>query len=399
MTRLHFYRCSIFILSLLLMLQGCKEEEGHGPIDTEGSAPAQIVHPKVENLPGAATISYDLPESKNLLYVKAEYEIRPGVLREAKSTFYGNSLSVEGFGKAGTYMVDLYTVGRNNKMSEPVRVTVEPLTPPLTQVFESLEIKEDWGGISLAVQNQYEADMMIDVITADDNGALGVVETFYTKTKHPQLAVRGFLPEKRIFGVTVKDHWDNRSDTLFKEVTPWFEEEIPKPFKRIDLPTDYTAAHNSGSAVVENIWDGSFAGAGFITVPGHGLPQWFTFDLKEKVKLSRLVYYQRLGANYLYNSGAVRNFELYGSNNPNPDGSFDESWTLLMECKSFKPSGTPAGSYTDEDLAYATAGEEFLIPTDAPPVRYLRWKTTANWGNATHVNIGEISVFGEIQSE
>lgn len=215
--------------------------------------------------------------------------------------------------------------------------------------------------------------------------------------KDSRMPVRGFDPEPRTFGVLLKDHWGNRSDTVFKEVTPWFEQSIPKPFAKVDLPTDYAVPHTNGTAVMERIWNDSKSESDFVTVPGHGLPQWFTFDLKATVQLSRLVLFKRLSTAFLYNSGAVKRWEIYGSNDPNPDGSFDDSWTLLMECQSIKPSGLPAGENTDEDRAYAAAGEEFLFPDDIPAVRYIRWKTLENWGNVSHVNITEIDVYGQIQ--
>ncbi|MFC7524253.1 DUF5000 domain-containing lipoprotein [Parapedobacter sp. GCM10030251] len=391
-----FIKYRTILLALLVCLQTC-EEETHQPIGSDKSKPRGITHATVENLPGGARIRYDVPNDQSLLYVKALYEIRPGVGQEAKSSFYTNSVEVNGFGRAGTYPVTLIAVGRNGEESQPFEVEVEPTTPPVEQAFTTLDIQENWGGATVYMENQYEAELTVEVVTPDSFGNLAIAETFYTKMKNARMPVRGFDPEPRTFGVVLKDHWGNRSDTVFKEVTPWFEEFIPKPFAKVDLPTDYSAAHNNGTAVLERIWDDSQSENDFVTVPGHGLPQWFTFDLKATVQLSRLVLFKRLSANFLYNSGAVKRWEIYGSNNPNPDGSFDDSWVLLGECESIKPSGLPAGENTEEDRAYAAAGEEFLFPEDVPPVRYLRWKTLENWGNVSHVNITEIDVYGQIQ--
>jgi Sad1 / UNC-like C-terminal. len=391
-----FIKYRTILLALLVCLQTC-EEETHQPIGSDKGKPRGITHATVENLPGGARIRYDVPNDKSLLYVKALYEIRPGVGQEAKSSFYTNSVEVNGFGRAGTYSVTLIAVGRNGEESQPFEVDVEPTTPPVEQAFATLDIQENWGGATVYMENQYEAELTVEVVTPDSFGNLAIAETFYTKMKNARMPIRGFDPEPRTFGVVLKDHWGNRSDTVFKEVTPWFEELIPKPFAKVDLPTDYSAAHNNGTAVLERIWDDSQSENDFVTVPGHGLPQWFTFDLKATVQLSRLVLFKRLSANFLYNSGAVKRWEIYGSNNPNPDGSFDDSWVLLGECESIKPSGLPAGENTEEDRAYAAAGEEFLFPEDVPPVRYLRWKTLENWGNVSHVNITEIDVYGQIQ--
>lgn len=396
MKRNNLYFWVVLIIGGMIGVQSCKQESEHMPIHNVGGKPKGIINPRVENFAGSAQINYELPEDKDLLYVKAVYEIRPGVTREVKVSFYSNLIEVDGFAREGTFDVSLYTVGRNEKLSDPVVVEVAPKKPPVIKVFESVEVLEGWGGATVLLTNEDEESMTVDVLTTNDQGDLIVAETFYTNMKEAKLPVRGFDAELRRFGVVVRDHWNNRSDTLFAEVTPWLEELIPKPFVKVDLPTDYTQPHNSGTARLELIWDGKYTSPDYVSVPGHGVPQWFTFDMKVQAKLSRVVLFNRTQERFLYNSGAVKRWEIYGSNDPNPNGSFDDSWTLLMECQSIKPSGLPPGENTEEDRVYAAAGEEFVFPEDTPPVRYLRWKVYENWGNVTHVNIVEIDLFGQV---
>ncbi|MEC3878496.1 DUF5000 domain-containing lipoprotein [Parapedobacter sp. 10938] len=398
MKKINVYVWTVLVVGMMIGGQACKEEAQHTPINKNEDKPLSVLNPEVENLPGAAEITYNLPQSEGVLYVKAVYEIRPGVIQEAKASFYSNSIRVEGFGEAGEYDVSLYTVGRNEQYSDPLVVRVEPSTPHLVGVFESVEVVDSWGGAMVTLTNEAEANMTVEVLTTDELGDLIVAETFYTKMKNAKLPVRGYDPEERLFGVVVHDHWDNYSDTLFTEVVPWFEEEIPEgSFKKLNLPTDYTTAHNGGSATLEKIWDGNYGGSDYVSVPGHGIPQWFTFDMGVQARLSRVVTFNRTQSQYLYQSGSIKKWKIYGSNDPNPDGSFDDSWTLLLECESIKPSGLPTGSNTEEDKAYAAAGEEFTFPEDMEPVRYLRWQVTENWGKVTHVNIVEIDLFGQVQ--
>src|SRR5690606_32541736 len=124
MKKLLFIKYPIITLTFLMCLQGCQEET-HDPINGDGGMPASITSATVENLPGGARIRYNVPHDKSLLYVKALYEIRPGVEQEAKSTFYTNTIEVNGFGRAGTYPVKLVSVGRNGEESQPLVVTVE----------------------------------------------------------------------------------------------------------------------------------------------------------------------------------------------------------------------------------------------------------------------------------
>ncbi len=386
----------VWVLLLVTTFISC-DDLAHQPVNTDSSPPKPIASAEVENLPGGARITYKLPaESKGLLYIKAVYEIRPGISREVKASYYTNTLVVDGFGETGEYPVKLIAVGRNNLESDPLSIAVSPLTPPVKSIFETLTVKEDWGGISLTVNNETEASIAIEVITLDSLGDWKPVETFYTKMKDVKFAVRGYEPVKRKFGLYIRDRWDNKSDTITNEYTPLLEEFLDKSkFREMTLPTDYNAPHSGGTLRMLKIWDGLLSESDFVTVPGHGLPQWFTFDLGVTAQLSRLVLFKRLSANFLYNSGAVKKWELWGSANPNPDGSWDDSWILLKECQSIKPSGLPPGQNTNEDLEYAAAGEEFEFSSELPPVRYIRWKTLENWGNVTHVNITEIDVFGQ----
>ncbi len=79
------------------------------PLDKDKGAPSQVTNVKVENLPGAAKITYRLPNDAKLLYVKAECMIN-GRMVEAKSSPYNNELLIEGFGNAGEAEVNLYSV-------------------------------------------------------------------------------------------------------------------------------------------------------------------------------------------------------------------------------------------------------------------------------------------------
>src|SRR5690554_673516 len=155
MTKFSFYFWATVLVGLV-GIQACTHEDAHSPIHKKGERPAQVTNPQVENMPGAARITYELPKSDGLLYVKAIYEIRPGVTQEAKASYYTNTIEIEGFGNTGTYEVSLYTVGRDNQESDPVIVQVAPTNPPLVKVIESVEIIEGWGGATVRLTNEHE---------------------------------------------------------------------------------------------------------------------------------------------------------------------------------------------------------------------------------------------------
>lgn len=391
------YTC--FLLAGLLLFSACKEKEYYrGPYEDDGKAPGPITNVQVENLPGAAKITYQVPDDPDLWYVEADYDIRKGKQANVKSSAYNNVIVVQGFGDSAVHHVKLYSVDRGLNKSKPVTVKIKPHTPPVYSTFESLSIKATFGGALFTFENKDSANLAILPLTKDSlNLWVSAGEIYHTSSTSGKFGVRGYDSTKRVFAVYVRDDWGNVSDTLVKEIKPLYEEELDKSlFKAVHLDGDYTKP-NMGTQVIERAWNDSRSENDFTTLPGYGLPQSFTFDLGVKAKLSRLVVWTRLSSRFLYASGAVKKWELWGSNDPNPTGAWDSTWTLLMTCEAVKPSGLPVGQNTAEDKAFADAGWEFVFPLDTPPVRYLRWKTLANWGNVSHITITELTLYGKVE--
>ena len=109
------------------------------PVNQGDDVPSPVQNPVVTALPGGAQISYQLPDDKSILYVKATAEIREGISREVKASTYTNSLVIDGFADTNEYTVYLYSVGYNNKESEPVLVSIKPDTSPIYIVRASIE--------------------------------------------------------------------------------------------------------------------------------------------------------------------------------------------------------------------------------------------------------------------
>jgi hypothetical protein len=178
-------------------------------------------------------------------------------------------------------------------------------------------------------------------------------------------------------------------DFFFPEATiaeiPKFERLLDKSdFRDFFLPTD--VKDGGYGWLIEYLWDENYDPPGFATQSG--IPQWFTLDLGTSTSLSKFKIWQ--ANDRLYEKESVKKFEVWGSDNPDLDGSWD-SWTKLMTCESVKPSGLPVGERSSEDVAYAQAGEEFIFPAGTPKVRYLRFKLLENWGDSHFMTIAELS--------
>ncbi|WP_196939904.1 DUF5000 domain-containing lipoprotein [Sphingobacterium pedocola] len=390
---------SIFIAFVLLAIRltSCSEMDRLDHLDMDMPAPSQVSDVIVTTTPGGAIISYSLPSDPNLSYVKAVYEIQPGVAHETKASRYYDTLRVEGFGNTATQTVKLYSVGRNEKLSEPLLITVTPEKPAVLSVFETIEMDATFGGVKVSFENKSRANLAIVVMfDSTGNDTWAPIRTFFTSSERAHYAARGMDNEPQRIALFVRDRWGNRSDTLIKTLTPLYEEFIPKNnFKLLKLPSDtwqHTFTYN-----IEKIWDGitNIAENVWIVSATHAVPQWFTVDLGVPVTFSRMKVYQR--QRYPYIAAMIKSFEIYGTNNPSTDGSW-EGWELLGSFTSVKPSGLPFGSVSAEDVQYAVVnGEDFDFDgTMTVPVRYIRFKTLETWAPGGGVQTSEISFWGQV---
>lgn len=391
----------------IIFLAGCKKEAGYNYIISNDKTPPGVVtNIKVHNFAGGAYITYVLPESDNLLYVLAQYKINDSLSRQTKASYYSDTIIVEGFAKSKDYEVTLYAVSRAQVKSEPVTVTVHPDTPPYLAVFPSVDIRPDFGGVHVSVTNKENKPMGVVVITRNDNNELAPVNQVYSDDSSIDFSVRGYDTIPRKFGVYITDPWSNKSDTLFKTITPIYERQLDKSkFAMFRLPSDAPMGYGW---TMPHLWDGSITGAGYHTEPGHGMPQTFTFDMGVTAKMSRYREWNR-GDIYAWAHGNPKIWALWGSNDPKDQsmpndvsglhpGDTVGNWIFIgsFEGKP-KPSGKPAGQNTPEDEAANSAGFEYNISINVPPVRYIRWQTFEDYAGGDIVHVMEITIWGNPQ--
>ena len=375
----------------------CKEDLVNQPIAKDGK-PAQVTDISVTSEHGQATLKFHLADEV-AQYVLAEFESSPGVMRNAKASKYKNELIVDGFGREGTYPVTVYAVSEGEQKSDPVTVSVDILTPPVVEAYNQLTLKEDFGGLNISFPNEYEGDLAVDVLTHDEFGNVALAATQYTSQKEVSFSIRGFESEPRQFFVVLRDRWENKTDTAKVELTPLFEEQLDRSkVKEVHLPTDTWQGHSwSGlpPRAIPYLFDGITTNATDVFhIPNNtGVPCHFTVDLGAVSKLSRFKIWMRNQEADIFNAMSAHFFEVWGSNNPDEDGSW-ESWTLLGDYEMKKPSGLPRGELSAEDRAAHAAGLEFNVPIDAPSVRYLRFRVKETWGVLQTFSMAEWALWG-----
>lgn len=392
---------------LLLCWSACKDALEPEPL-RNGEIPGMVQNFSSKEIPGGAVITYDVPEGSDLRYVKASYVLSDGTVRESKSTVYKNTITVDGFAQAGEYDVSLTAVSVGEVESEPVIVHISVGTPP--HILAAASIANDdnfyatFGGVNVDYVNSAEGNVVIKVMIKDAQDKWQEIKAEYTKAKQGRVRVRGLDTIEYTFGVYVRDRWNNKSDTVIKKLTPYFETEFDKAlFRQIKLPGDTWERHTGQGRArdLPVLWNGLHNQAGdiFQTKPSTVIPQYFTWDMGVKARLSRFIFYPDVPPSdkNVYAGGQPSAWELWGSNNPNPDGTFDSSWTLVGTFYATKPSGLPLGQVSSEDIALARNGEEFEVEGKVEGYRYWRWKTTATWGNVTYVAMSEFTFFGAVE--
>lgn len=377
------------------------------PRGDDMTPPKVVTNVQVENLPGKAKLTYQLPDDASMLYVKAEYILNSGVKREIKASLYTNTMTLDGFGDTGVHEVKLYSVSRNEIASEPIVVKVQPLENPIWNVLRSLELSEDFGGMLIRAENPEEENVVIEVSVKDTLGQWTKLTSIESRAPIIERSHRGLDTLDYHLGVAVRDRFLNYTDTTFVNIKPIYEVELDKSkFRSLSLPGD-AKSNGEGWLDIHTIWDGVNDVASVTRwlskpTPDDPTPQVITFDTGVTAKLSRFVWWgygydggdMIDGRRQFYIGEHMRFFEVWGTDQPNPDGSFD-GWTLLGSFENIKPSGLPQGQQTVEDYELGVNGFEYTFPSNIPRVRYLRIRNIESWGATTDFGIVEIELYGD----
>lgn len=385
---------------LLLAGFSCKKEIGaHEPVTKSDAVPGLVKDILVTNGKGKATLSYTVPNDPNLLYVKAVYTIKTGEA-EVKASYYSNSLVLEGFGDTLAHDVKVYSVSRSEVASAPTVVKVKPLESPIWDVFRSIKVENAFGGYNLSATNAAKANVAVLVLTKNvfrefevDNN-----KSIFTNTETIDSKIRGLDTLSYTYGFAVRDRWGNTTDTVYRQVQPFYETLFPKSkFKEFYLPGD--AQQVTNGAALRYAWDGQYGwpytSFTLQTAAPFSEPHIVTIDMGTLGKVSRVWIRPFPEGTRFYYLSSLRRFEIWGSANPSLNGALDNTWVKLGTYEVKKPSGLPYGTDDATDQETAAAGFSWEVDINAPKVRYLRIRCLENWAGGTAQSINELSVYGD----
>ena len=397
----------ILLLGLLIASLTSCDEESVGQYPTDNVPPSPVTDVTIKEVfGGGVTLTYQIPDDIDLMGVKAYYTLDTGKKMEVMVSMYEKELNIEGFASAEEHTVELRAVDKSRNESEPTFVKVTPKRAPIFDVFESLQMFDDFGGIQLKWDNPEARDIIVAVskpIQVDSDIREGV-QNFYSSEKEGIGYVRGFTSTLQTFCVEISDQWGNKTEMKSQDCLPLYEEEIDgTTYWQKWNPSDIPYRQYSSSYVITKLWDGitmygTKTNNFFHTPAGDPFPVRFTFDMRQVYKLSRFKLYQR-GDSWVYTHGNPKRFVIYGSlsDKVKMDATDPEfQWIKLGEFESIKPSGLPLGKYNTEDLEKGSGGEDYTFPIDiATEVRYIRMDILETWGGTEMMHISELQMWGQ----
>lgn len=397
----------LLCIPILAFISSCKKMDGYNePVSTDKTKPGVVTNIKVDNFNGGAYITYALPNSPNLLYVLAKYRINDKLVRETKSSYYSDTVLVEGFAKKKEYEVTLYAVSRANLMSDPVVVKVNPDTPPYLLMKASLQVGAAFGGVKILGDNPFKKTLGVVLLDLNATGATDVADQHYSDALSLNYAVRGYAPVERKFGYYVTDKYGNVSDTTVQNITPFFETLLDRnKFSAYNLASDSPIGYNW---VLPNLWNGRNDGDGWHTLPGGIQPMVASFSLGLTVKLSRFIMWERYDGSerFAFSHGNPKVFSLWGSDKAAPqdarlpksapEGTVIGDWTNLGNYNyPDPPSGLKPTAHNAADNDFVKAGVSFDVPLVSPKVKYVRLCVGQTWSGGDFAHVMEMAFYGD----
>ena len=195
----------IYILLLAAFaFTACNEEV----LDT--TAPGKVTNISYKPTNGGAVLTFTAPDDDDLLYVKAVYTNSLGKEVFKVTSHYGDSIEIDGFKEATPQKVKLYAVDRSNNNSEAAEIEVTPMKSFIYLVQESIQMKEQLGGVRITWENPDQKTVFVYV---NFRRAGKTYERILSSAlSDPVLMIRGLDPEEYSFSVTVEDFNGNKTD-------------------------------------------------------------------------------------------------------------------------------------------------------------------------------------------
>lgn len=387
------------LIALLFIVCSCSEKQLE-PITGSLGKPGVVTEVNMKAVAGGVVVSYRIPKSEDILGVKGVYALADGKTYEASASFYENKLEILGYNDTEIHTAKLYAINRAQELSDPVEISFTPLESSLSKTIKTMDIVKDFGGAQFNWINEDRSPFTLEFLAQDSLGRMQAMKIITSESDTARQTLRGYAPEPRLFATIIRDYWGNASDTIYPKegkLIPLFEEKLKKQdMKVMKLSNDanFTNWEGTDAFLIDDNYDT------FGHSPNSSVPAALTIDLGCLAKVSRVVIYQRNGvgnatAGY-YMWGNPKKIQIFGCvNKPSQSGDWNE-WTKIIDGAIIKPSGSPVHTNTDEDIAVAQSGHEFVFELTQAPLRYIRVNILSTWEGTSYTHPAEVSVYGEV---
>ncbi|MDN3665357.1 DUF4959 domain-containing protein [Algibacter miyuki] len=431
---------ALVCISIVFMFSSCNSDDD-GSTDT--TAPTQVANVTFKPNNGGGTFFYDVPVDEDILFVKAVYTLDNNETIYRASSFYADSLGIEGLGSVKPYNVKLVSVDRTGNESAPVTQEITPLTPSTDVVLDGLIVIPSFSSVYVSWENPQRKNMVIGVTYEVDGHS--IVAKYATNDLKDNFLIDNLDIKAYNFTVDIADDFGNVTGLKeYNDITPFSDQLLDKTkftFLRDELLPDsmnetwvdldesgqevtmtrtllraekeggykgelgdeinWNARERSLDGEIQLFWDGIIddgilRNKNFFSTGITGtIPFSYYIDLGEEVQMSRFKVWQRdwdyrkSGADqsgYAYDGENVEIFELWISNDK-------VNWERVRRANIVKPFDEV------EAREEVLAGHHFIAYPENPQFtktfRYLEYRGLKRFDGGTSVCVGsEISIFG-----
>ena len=392
----------IYILLLAAFaFTACNEEV----LDT--TAPGKVTNISYKPTNGGAILTFTAPDDDDLLYVKAVYTNSLGKEVFKVTSHYGDSIEIDGFKEATPQKIKLYAVDRSNNNSEAAEIEVTPMKSFIYLVQESIQMKEQLGGVRITWENPDQKTVFVYV---NFSKAGKTYERILSSAlSDPVLMIRGLDPEEYSFSVTVEDFNGNKTDKMdVGTYRPLLEQKIDKSTWKVlqNLSVDGDKYEGTLASFWDDVVDTKESAADnsyFIISRDEngGMLKWpldIVVDLNKTVVVNRFVVWQRAFAYVNAEQNGVSTDYCYYKEENLKSFSVSVStdkltWNSLGSFDIGDPRDA-AGVISPAKYKEAIDGHEFNLESVSQPFRYMKFSVLSNYGSETNVYGSEITLYG-----
>lgn len=392
----------IYILLLAAFaFTACNEEV----LDT--TAPGKVTNISYKPTNGGAILTFTAPGDDDLLYVKAVYTNSLGKEVFKVTSHYGDSIEIDGFREATPQKIKLYAVDRSNNISEAAEIEVTPMKSFIYLVQESIQMKEQLGGVRITWENPDQKTVFVYV---NFTKAGKTYERILSSAlSDPVLMIRGLDPEEYSFSVTVEDFNGNKTDKMdVGTYRPLLEQKIDKSTWKVlqNLSVDGDKYEGTLASFWDDVVDTkeSAADNSYFIInrdDNGGMLKWpldIVVDLNKTVVVNRFVVWQRAFA-YVNaeQNGVSTDYCYYKEENMKSFSVSVSTDKLTWNSLGTFDIGDPrdaAGVISPAKYKEAIDGHEFNLESVSQPFRYMKFSILSNYGSETNVYGSEITLYG-----